>query len=401
MIDNLSSIIREKDTPTIIKDIYQTIQANSNNRSNLDSFQEIWRNHLEIVKKEIPEAFIEGDGEIIYTGELSPGCRACKEGSWDCIFITMRCNLDCNFCSRSNMAGKDYAGLAYGANPKEVTKNYARTKIKGIGFSGGEAFLEPKRLFDWFVILKQAFPDNYFWIYTNGLLAKKEMLHQIGKLGIDEIRFNMAATNYTCPDVIDNLKSAVEIIPRVTVEIPAVPDHSVRILSSLEKWATAGVKYLNCHELMREKLSNSMDLSGDFKTLTLEDGHQTDFCYQSRLLTLNVMKTVLAKKIPISVNDCSSQSKIRQLRGRRRSLSPLVKKPYEKMIADNFLERICVIKNKDDYQFIHPDLVSDMKGKKPHYRFVKIIRSAPLSIYDKEKWISIVDITEGYQGLQL
>ena len=53
------------------------------------------------------------------------------------------------------------------------------------------------------------------------------------------------------------------------------------------------------------------------QAIVLPDGHRSEFNPASRALTLAVMKKVQDESLPLSVNDCSMQSKIRQLRGRR------------------------------------------------------------------------------------
>jgi pyruvate formate-lyase activating enzyme-like uncharacterized protein len=358
-------------------------------RADAGHFERNWQEHLARVAEQVPGATVQSSGESVFCGKLSPGCKACKEGTWDCIFITQRCNLNCPFCTTPHGLAKDQPGSAFGASPTEVLENYARTRIHGIAFSGGEAFLEPDRLFEWLEILKARRPHDYCWVYTNGLLAAPALLRALGRMGLDEIRFNMAATGYDCRPVLRHLEVAATCIPRVAVEIPAIAGHGNKLLAGVSAWSAMGVTYLNLHELMRERGSNSQGLRGAFETMTLVDGHQTDFCSASRRLTLAVMGYVEERNLSISVNDCSSQSKLRQLRGRRRSLAPLTRRPCERLIDDTFFESVIAWRTARDYGWLHPEAGTEFERLKKRYRLLRVRRTAPLSIYDPGRWILI------------
>ena len=57
-----------------------------------------WAQQAEHLRHVTPSGRVEDGGETIRLGVVSPGCRACKAGSWDCIFLSMACNLSCAFC---------------------------------------------------------------------------------------------------------------------------------------------------------------------------------------------------------------------------------------------------------------------------------------------------------------
>ncbi len=290
--------------------------------SNLSELKLTWKKYLLLAQEQIPGIHIERDGEIVCLGALSPGCKACKSGTWDCIFTSTQCNLHCEFCYNPCNLPVNYAGSVFGKTPGVIAANHARTDITGISFSGGEPFLFPKKLVEWLAYFKARMPGKYYWVYTNGLLVDETSLHQLGDLGLDEIRFNAAATNYTHPHVLNNISLAAHYIPNITVEIPAIPEHSSRLLAALSEWSALGVKYINLHELMYEPGTISAEMPGKRREVILPDGHRTQINPESRLLTLAVMKKVQAENLSLAVNDCSLQSKLRQLRGRRRSLAP-------------------------------------------------------------------------------
>jgi len=355
--------------------------------SNIDRLRGAWQAHVSRATQQIEGLSVQGQGEILVLGELSPGCQACKDGSWDCIFTTMRCNLDCDFCYSPHAIARDYAGSLMGATPEEIAENHAKTRITGVSFSGGEPFAEPRKLFRWVGWFTSRYPQTYYWSYTNGLLADEPKLRRLAQLGVDEIRFNLAATGYDHPTVLENLAAAVRLIPNVTVEIPAIPEHAAKLLSCLEGWAALGIKFLNLHELFYEPGTNSASMPGPRWSFVTEDGHRSAINPESRMLTLAVMQRVQDEGLPLSVNDCSLQSKVRQLRGRRRSLAPLAKAPHEKLVRDQVYESYCAFQDGHEVSFFHPDARDEMCRRYPGHRFARLVRTAPLSIRDPGKWI--------------
>ena len=380
------SLTSATETPASLRAIYEEVGRFRREPSNLEAFQETWQEHVSRARRQVCDIHIEADGEIVYLGDLSPGCRACKEGTWDCIFTTMRCNLDCEFCYSPHAIPSEYAGSVFGVTPEEIGANHARTRITGVSFSGGEPFLDVQKLFDWVAYFTARWPQKYYWVYTNGLLADEESLRRLGELGVDEIRFNTAATGYDHPTVMQNLAATARFIPNVTIEIPAIPEHGSKLLSCLAEWCAAGVRFLNLHELMYEPGTNAASMAGARRTVVTPDGHRTAINPESRALTLAVMKRVQEEGLPLSVNDCSLQSKLRQLRGRRRSLAPLVKAAHERLVEGQVYESYCAYR-REEVHFFHPDSIAEMRQRYPDHQFVRLVRTAPLSLQDKGRWI--------------
>ena len=372
--------------PARLQEIYKEVHCRPRAKSNLDALLPGWEAHVSRARQ-IPGVHVEAGGEILYLDDLSPGCRACKAGTWDCIFTTMRCNLDCAFCYSPHAIPEDYAGSAFGTTPEQIAGNHAGTHITGISFSGGEPFLDAPRLFEWAGWFKSRFPDKYYWIYTNGLLAGQETLERLGELGVDEMRFNVAATGYDHPTVMENLAAAARFVPHVTVEIPAIPEHATRLFSCLAGWCARGVRFLNLHELIYEPGTNAASMPGARQAVVTADGHCTAINPESRPLTLAVMRRVREEGLPLAVNDCSLQSKIGQLRGRRQSLSPLVKAAHEKLVGGETYESCCAY-GGEALDFFHPDDLVEKRRQYPGRQFVRLVRTAPLSLTDRGRWIA-------------
>ncbi|MGD1992485.1 MAG: radical SAM protein [Anaerolineae bacterium] len=372
--------------PAPLKEIYETVRRSEQPPSNLDTLQETWAEHIARLREEVPDAHVEDGGEVLFLGELSAGCQACKDGTWDCIFTTMACNLNCRFCYSPHAIPRDYAGSVLGRSPEEIASRHAQTDITGVSFSGGEPFTDVEGLFTWVEWFTAHRPETYYWLYTNGLLATEAHLRRLGEMGIDEIRFNAAATGYDHPTVMANLAAAARYIPSVTVEIPAIPEDTEKLLSCLAAWSARGVRFLNLHELMYEPGTNSAEMPGARCAVVTEDGHATEINPISRSLTLSVMCTVREKELPLSVNDCSLQSKLRQIRGRRQNLAPLVKKPYEQLVAGRLYES-CAAYDQNDVTLFSSEELTAMRQRYPNRRFARLARTAPLSLDDPGRWV--------------
>jgi pyruvate formate-lyase activating enzyme-like uncharacterized protein len=374
--------------PERLRAIHDEVCRRQIEESNLETLEPTWAAHVAQAKQQIRDVHVKAEGEVLYLGNLSPGCQACKDGTWDCVFTTMRCNLNCEFCYSPHAIPRDYAGSGLGATREQIAEHHARTQITGMSFSGGEPFVDAQGLFEWIAWFTKRYPERYYWVYTNGLLADEGKLRQLAGLGVGEVRFNLAASGYDHPTVLQNLAAAIGLIPNVTVEIPAIPAHGAKLFSCLADWASLGVRFLNLHELMYEPGTNSASLPGARQAIVTADGHRSEINPESRGLTLAVMRQVQEEALPLAVNDCSLQSKIRQVRGRRRCLAPLTKTAHEKLVNGEALESYGAYLEADELFFCHPDSLGEMRRRFPNHQFVRLVRTAPLSIRDRGKWIT-------------
>jgi pyruvate formate-lyase activating enzyme-like uncharacterized protein len=379
--------------PEALQSRYQEVCDTKSLKPTIDSMIPLWEEHISLIRKSIHEINIENEGEVLYLGDLSPGCQTCKAGAWDCIFITKKCNIACSFCLSPHGLPDNYTASTFGNTRDEIIQNHQNTTIEGISFSGGEVFLEPDKLFDWLSAFKSTYPNRYYWIYTNGILVEKKHLRKLGELGVDEIRFNPAATGYDNPTVMKNIASASNHIPNVTIEIPAIPEDEKKLLSTLEKWSGLGVRYINMHELMYAPDTNSASMEGQRQTITTGAGQSVSFNPESRRLTLSVMQRVLEKGYPLSVNDCSLQSKIRQIHGIRKALTPLLLEEHEKFVNFEVYETCCAYRDRNNYHFFHPDSLLEIRSRYANtYKFFRLARTAPVSVNDRGRWVRFEEI---------
>ncbi|MGC9330199.1 MAG: radical SAM protein, partial [Candidatus Hinthialibacter sp.] len=178
---------------------------------------------------------------------LSPGCRICTQGDWSCLFINGRCNCRCFYCPAPQDRDDD---PITNTTPFPKVSDYLdyirKLGFTGMSISGGEPLLTLEKSLQYLQAVKNEFGDSiYTWLYTNGTLASRETLQKLQAAGLDEIRFDIGAAGMS----LEAVKRAVDIIPTVTVEIPALPEQFDVMKIKIDEMEKFGVKHLNLHQL--------------------------------------------------------------------------------------------------------------------------------------------------------
>lgn len=260
---------------------------------------------IEKIRSEIPGLLLHGSYQATSTGTLIKGCRICTEMKSMTFILGYRCNVKCEFCfAYSYISNKYNEDEKY--NRRACFNDFCRRKdlIEGIGFTGGETLLYLHEIEKYTSKIRKEKPDIYFWVYTNGVAANKKNLKILKDLGISEIRFNLAASDYS-PIVIEKLGIAKDLFKYVAVEVPAYPKQKKKLFESLDKLEYYGIDQLNMQELLVNNI-NINRIEGDI--------YQTGmmfikkyFLYGSRRLTYDVMRFCINKGYTFTVNDCSAR----------------------------------------------------------------------------------------------
>jgi pyruvate formate-lyase activating enzyme-like uncharacterized protein len=233
------------------------------------------------------------------------------------------------------------------------------------------------------------------WVYTNGLLIDEDDLRRLGELPVEEIRFNTAATGYDDPRVLAIMRKATGYFKHLTVEIPAIPEQAEAVYGSLEKWAQAGVRYLNLHELLYEPGTNSWAMQGEKQQICLTDGHTSAMHPHSREMILEILHRVQGMGLPLNVNHCSLPNKLHQLHGRRMSLLPLTQANDERLIEGDRLESYRLFDAQGQVVKVHPSELAAAWRNYPGYRCARLVRTAPLGLRDPGRWV-VCELVEQY-----
>lgn len=239
------------------------------------------------------------------------GCRSCLLGTGlSAIRKTNKCNLDCKFCY-------DYGELEdiepVGEGMWEIggTRFYEKDidlllsvqqKPTGISYVYLEPFMEIEKYYS--VIKKFNAAGVYQHLYTNGTLATEETLKALGEAGLDEIRFNLGASN--CSDkVIKNIGIAKKYIQNVGIETPMTPEFFKSFFKKKQAILETKLDFINCAELHLNP--NNIDNYYGENMYICRHGYISPIW--SRELTLKFMKTAGDEKWDMAVHDCSNYTK--------------------------------------------------------------------------------------------
>jgi uncharacterized protein len=245
--------------------------------------------------------------------ELSKGCQLCQEGKWLCIYLTYRCSACCPFCPAPFK--DDRINSAFGNSKEQIVKYISENDFNGISFSGGDPFIVFDRLVNWVTYFKKSLPESYYyWIYTNGINVNKDKLILLASLGMDEIRFNIAATGYHSEHVWEQINIARDLFPFISIEIPSIYSHFPYLEQILEKIDAIGIDYLNLHDyiLTFNDIENLPHINFQLNKISY-----LRYSLPSIQNTQNIIRLTLEKGYHFKINHCSMEQKEIQMTQRR------------------------------------------------------------------------------------
>lgn len=239
------------------------------------------------------------------------GCRSCLLGNGlSAVRKTNKCNIECKFCYNY---GELDSIPPVGEGMWEIggTKFYEKDidlllsiqqKPTGISYVYLEPFMEIEKYYS--VIKKFKNAQIHQHLYTNGTLSTEETLKALGQAGLDEIRFNLGASN--CSDkVIENIRLAKKHIQYVGVETPMTPEFFKTFLKKKQAILKTGLDFINCAELHLNP--NNIDNYYGENMYISRHGYISPIW--SRELTLRLMKISEEENWDLIVHDCSNRTK--------------------------------------------------------------------------------------------
>lgn len=267
-------------------------------------------NYINYIREHVtPDAHKKQYGSYVSFDDrpISPGCMACKTGGWLCAFIGTRCNATCPHCPNHTVnKGADIAtatGMNGSVDIDDILLKLEQPYYKGVGISGGEPLMYIDELVEWVTKIKAKFPHLYVWNYTNGLLASETNLRRLAEAGLDEIRFDLAAYDYA-PEILNNMKNAVGIIPSVGIEIPVLLEQYGDLIKAIDFADSVGVKYINLHDLYVNDLIDKNGLGGYMKFYDQVSGIQRDI-FSSSVMIYKALRHIKDNNLQIVPNDCT------------------------------------------------------------------------------------------------
>lgn len=254
------------------------------------------------------------EGRTYYVGsdERFPGgCRSCLLGTGlSAIRKTNKCNIQCPFCYNY---GELHCQPPIGEGLWEIggTKFYEddidmllaiHQKPTGVSYVYLEPFMEIEKYHGMIAKFRQAGVHQH--MYTNGTLCTEENLRALGEAGLDELRFNLGATN--CADkVIASMKTAKKYIGKVGIETPMTPDFFAAFQQKKEAILATGIDFINCAELHLNP-NNIGNYEGEPMYMS-RLGYLSPIW--SRDLTLRFMRQGAEEQWPVTIHDCCNRTK--------------------------------------------------------------------------------------------
>ena len=272
---------------------------------------------------------------------ISPGCRICGEGGWSCLFINGKCNCRCFYCPtpQDDISIPTTNRLPF---PNEQTYSDYVTHFgySGVSISGGEPLLTPEKTLRYIQCIRKNHGDDlHIWMYTNGSLVTAEIIQQLKDAGLNEIRFDISARDYA----LDKLALAVNQIPVVTVEIPAIPEDLNRLAALIPTMHSTGVNYLNLHQIRLTPHNSRFLISRNYTFLHGDKVTVLD----SELTALSLLKQSVENSWNLPINYCAFAYKNQFQRAamRKRSACFIIK--GHESITETGLIRTLTIKGKE------------------------------------------------------
>ena len=254
------------------------------------------------------------ENRTLYVGnsqKFSKGCISCLCGNGlNSIRKTNVCNLRCQFCyyyGELDHQKKVPDGMwQIGRNDffEEDIERLIKIQGKptGVSYAYLEPFVEIEKYYNVIKIFNSAGIHQH--LYTNGVLVTENSLKELKRSGLDEIRFNLGATNCD-KQVIDKIGLAKEYIPKVGIETPMTQEFFEGFNKNKKKIFETGFDFINCAELHLNE--NNIGNYLDEKMYMSRTGYISPVW--SRLLTLEFMKIATQEKWDFVIHDCSNLTK--------------------------------------------------------------------------------------------
>lgn len=268
---------------------------------------------IDALKAEIP-GLKSLNGRTLYVGDdarFPKGCRSCLLGTGlSAVRRTNRCNLRCPFCyDYGEMELQPPIGDGYweigGARFREDDLDLllsVDTPPTGIAYVYLEPFMEIEKYYG--VVRHFHEAGVYQHLYTNGTLATEANLRALGEAGLDELRFNLGASN--CADsVIEAIGIAKKHIPMVGIETPMTPALHDAFLEKKDAILATGLDFVNCAELHLNP--NNLENYWGENLYMYRQGYLSPVW--SHELTLRLMAVAAKERWPVAVHDCCNRTK--------------------------------------------------------------------------------------------
>jgi len=186
---------------------------------------------------------------------------------------------------------------------------------------------------------------------------------------LNEVRMDISARHYD----LGPLALALQYVPTVTVEIPAIPEDLDLVKGLLPKLEAMGVKYLNLHQLMANDFNRSALEARGYTEVRDELYHDWFPILESESAALEILNHAAVNDMRLGINYCSRIYKHSfQTPGFRRRYAPLCRSTNEVVTSTGYLRSMVSVPAPDSEADKSPVDLLDPEGAP-----VKALYSAP------------------------
>ncbi len=249
---------------------------------------------------------------------IAPGCHACLFGVLSHVRHSSKCSQNCDFCyyaspmaaTRSPIVGKHlylFSGsdMSYTLDEALLLLDRQLVQYDAVGWLQKE----PLEELDTIEPLMKAIAKRgcHQFMYTNGVRATKEVINKLVSWGLNEIRFNLQATDFS-PHIIARMKYARKKDIWTLIETPMFSRSYNNFMKHKERILDADVCQINLPELQ----ICSPDVIKHFeKTEGPIYKHRRGYIspITSRHYTYDLIERAEAENWNVIINDCSNDTK--------------------------------------------------------------------------------------------
>jgi len=271
-----------------------------------------------------------------FVGGLPEGCMLCIRGGKVVIFITGLCDESCFYCPVSrDKLGRDkvFVDEEPAHNLDQLLDEIDAVGAEGASITGGDPLVKIDRTILLIRSLKEYYGlDFHIHLYTSGLYATTDILRELERAGLDEIRFHIVREELA----FERIVKAVETLKHtdVGVEIPVPPDRVEWVKKLIVKLDGVGVKFINLNELEVSPSNINALLMHGYRV-----SREKPVVEGSEEAALEVVKWARDRGLRIIVHYCPARYKDRvQMRVRLIRKALRIAKPYQRITGEGMIE---------------------------------------------------------------
>lgn len=318
IVNTLTAHIADKSVPFDIAQLIMAIEREFYSfhidtiRKRQDKLTKLWQDENRFL------AIWNGDKESI-----SPGCHECLFGNITHVRHSSSCTQKCSFCyyryapkdmPKESVPKNTYFWSADNTPPftldemklhidKQVVGG--ETPVTAIGWLQKEPLMELESLRPLMKYIAKKGIHQY--LYTNGVFADSDTLKIVAGCGLNEIRFNLEATNFA-DHIIARIGEAVKLMEWVLIESPIYSRSFNNYLQKIDKILDTGLHQINmaelqiCHPAAAEEF-----IASDGTLYQHRRGYISPI--SSRHYTYTLIEKAESENWPVIINDCSNDTK--------------------------------------------------------------------------------------------